>query len=142
MAGLNLAKTRKIIRAAFAKGTELELKPLAVAVLDHGGNLLAFERQDGAAPGRFQIAQGKANAAVMMGMPSSAMMQRAEQQAFFVAALNGVFDGKFVPVPGGVLIRDTKGNILGALGVTGDTSENDAACALAGIEAVGLVGEA
>ena len=142
MAGLTLAKTRKIIRAVFAKGRELELKPLAIAVLDPGGNLLAFERQDGAAPGRFAIADGKANAAVMMGVPSSAMKTRAEEQAYFVAALNGVYGGRFVPVPGGVLVRDKKGDVVGAVGVSGDTSQNDAVCAVAGIEAAKLVAEA
>jgi len=142
MAGLNLAKCRKIVRAAFAKGKELELKPLSVVVLDAGGNVVAFERQDGAAAGRFQIADGKANAAVMMGVPSSAMMDRAEQQAYFVGALNGVYGGRFVPVPGGVLVKDKKGTILGAVGVTGDTSENDAICAIAGIEAANFTAEA
>jgi uncharacterized protein GlcG (DUF336 family) len=142
MPGLNLAKCRKIVRAAFAKGRELELQPLAIIVLDSGGNVLAFERQDGAAVGRFQIAQGKANAAVMMGVPSSKLMERAEQQAYFVNALNGAYDGNFIPVPGGVLVKDKKGIIMGAVGVTGDTSENDALCAIAGIEAATFTAEA
>ena len=142
MAGLNMAKCRKIVRAAFAKGKELGLKPLSVVVLDAGGNVLAFERQDGAAAGRFQIADGKANAAVMMGVPSSAMMERAEQQAYFVDALSGAYGGRFIPVPGGVLVKDKKGTILGAVGVTGDTSENDALCAIAGIEAATFTAEA
>lgn len=142
MAGLNMAKCRKIIRAAFAKAKELELQPVAVAVLDCGGNVLAFERQDGAAPGRFQIAQGKANAAVMMGVPSSKMMERAEQQAYFVSALNGVYGGRFIPVPGGVLVKDKKGAVLGAVGVTGDSSDNDVLCAIAGIEAATFAAEA
>lgn len=142
VASINLAKCRKMIRGAFAKGKEMGLQPLAVCVLDAGGHVLAFERQDGAAPGRFAIAHGKANAAVMMGVPSSRMMERAEQQAYFVSALNGAYDGAFVPVPGGVLVRDKKGNVIGALGVTGDTSDNDAACAVAGIEAAGLSADA
>lgn len=141
-ASINLAKCRKMIRGAFSKGKEMGLQPLSVCVLDAGGHLLSFERQDGAAPGRFAIAQGKANAAVMMGVPSSRMMERAEQQAYFVGSLNGAYDGAFVPVPGGVLVRDKKGTILGAVGVTGDTSDNDAACAIAGIEAAGLTAEA
>lgn len=142
MAGINQAKSRKIIRAAFAKGKEMGLQPLSVVILDAGGHVLAFERQDGAAPGRFQIAFGKANAAVMMGMPSSKMMERAEQQAYFVSSLNGAYDGAFVPVPGGVLVRDKKGTVQGAVGVTGDTSDNDAACAVAGIEAASFSAEA
>jgi uncharacterized protein GlcG (DUF336 family) len=142
MAGLNLAKCRKIVRAAFAKGRELEMQPLAIIVLDSGGNVLAFERQDGAPVGRFQIAQGKANAAVMMGVPSSKLRERAEKQPYFMDALNGAYDGRFVPVPGGVLVKDKKGTIMGAVGVTGDTSENDALCAIAGIEAATFIAEA
>ncbi|MEM7438199.1 MAG: heme-binding protein [Pseudomonadota bacterium] len=142
MAGINQAKCRKMIRAAFAKGKELGLQPLSVAVVDPGGHLIGFERQDGAAPGRFDIAYGKANAAVMMGVPSSKMMERAEAQAYFVTALGSAYDGKFIPVPGGVLVKDKKGVIMGALGVTGDTSDNDAACAVAGIEAASFSAEA
>ncbi len=78
----------------------------------------------------------------MLGMAGAAQMARAEQQAYFMAAVNGVFGGQVVPVPGGVLLRDKKGTVLGAVGVTGDTSDNDAIAALAGIDAVGLVGEA
>ena len=130
------------MRGTLKKGRELELKPLAVVVLDAGGAVKAFEREDGAAPGRFDIARGKAFGVVMTGMPGSAQMKRAEEQAYFMSALNGLYDGKVIPVPGGVLLRDTKGRAIGAVGVTGDTSDNDAAAALAGIEAAGLTGEA
>ncbi len=119
-------------------GRELGLKPLSVAVLDAGGHLLAFEREDGASPGRFEIARGKAYGAVMLGMPGSAQMARAEDQAYFMAAMNGAFDGKVVPVPGGVLVKDASGAVIGAVGVTGDTSDNDAKAAVAGIIAAGL----
>ncbi|MDE4173964.1 heme-binding protein [Phaeobacter sp. PT47_59] len=139
---ISLRRARTIIRKALEKGRELELKPLSVVVLDAGGHVQSFEREDGAAPGRFAIAHGKAYGAVMLGMAGSAQMARAEQQAYFMAAVNGVYGGQVVPVPGGVLLRDKKGTVLGAVGVTGDTSDNDAAAALAGIEAVGLVGEA
>lgn len=134
-------KAKRIINQAFAKGKELGLKPLAVIVLDAGGHCKAFERQDGAAPGRFAIADGKANAAIQLGMPSSKLMERAEQQAYFVDALNGVFGGRIIPVPGGVLVKDKKGNLIGAVGVTGDTSENDVLAAVSGIEAAGLFAE-
>jgi uncharacterized protein GlcG (DUF336 family) len=77
-------KAKRIINQAFAKGSEMELNPLSVIVVDAGGHCKAFERQDGAAPGRFAIADGKANAAIVMGMPSSKLMERAEQQAYFV----------------------------------------------------------
>ena len=142
MAGISLNKARTIVRKALAKGQELELKPLSVVVLDAGGHVQAFEREDGASPGRFHIARGKAYGAVMLGMSGSAQMARAEQQAYFMNAVNGVFGGAVVPVPGGVLLRDKKGDVIGAVGVTGDTSDNDAIAALAGVEAAGLVGEA
>ena len=141
MAEISLRKARTIIRGALAKGREMGLKPLSVVVLDAGGHVKAFEREDGASPGRFAIAQGKAFGAVMLGMGGSAQMARAEQQAYFMAAVNGVYGGKVVPVPGGVLVRDSRGRVLGAVGVTGDTSDNDLAAAMAGIEAAGLQGE-
>ena len=141
MAEISASKARTIIRKTMAKGEELDLKPLSVIVLDAGGHVKAFERADGASPGRFGIAQGKAYGAVMLGMTGSAQMARAEQQAYFMAAVNGVFGGQVVPVPGGVLIRDKRGAVIGAIGVTGDTSDNDLIAALAGIEAAGLTGE-
>ena len=139
---ITLDQARRIISVARDKGRELGLKPLSVAVLDAGGHLLAFEREDGAAPGRFAIAHGKAYGAVMLGMPGSAQMARAEAQPYFMAAVNGVYGGQVIPVPGGVLLRDGTGAVVGAVGVTGDTSDNDAAAALAGIAAAGLTGEA
>ena len=142
MAEISLSKARSIIRGTLKKGREMELKPLSVVVLDAGGNVKAFEREDGASPGRFEIAQGKAYAVVMTGMSGSALHARAEEQAYFVTALNGAYGGKVVPVPGGILIRDKQGRPIGAIGVTGDTSDNDAAAGLAGVEAAGLVGEA
>jgi uncharacterized protein GlcG (DUF336 family) len=138
---LTLDHARTIIAATRAKGREMGLKPLSVVVLDAGGHVLAFEREDGAAPGRFGIAQGKAYGAVMLGMAGRAQMARAEAQAYFMAAVNGVYGGQVVPVPGGVLLRKG-GVVIGAMGVTGDTSDNDAIAALAGAEAAGLEGEA
>ncbi len=138
---VSLRKARTIIRKALEKGGELDLKPLSVVVLDAGGHVIAFERSDGASPGRFAIAHGKAYGSVMLGMAGTAQMARAEQQAYFMAAANGVFGGQVVPVPGGVLLRDKKGAVIGAVGVTGDTSDNDAIAAMAGIEAAGLIGE-
>ncbi|PIE10463.1 MAG: glcg protein [Rhodobacterales bacterium] len=141
MATIALNKARMVIRKALAHGREAEMKPLSVVVLDAGGHVIAFEREDGAAPGRFAIAQGKAYGAVMLGMAGTAQMKRAEDQAYFMAAVNGVYGGQVVPVPGGVLVRDKKGTVIGAVGVTGDTSDNDAAAAMAGIEAAKLIGE-
>lgn len=142
MPEINLSKARNIVRGTIKKGREMGLKPLSVVVLDTGGHLKAFEREDDASPGRFEIARGKAYGVVMTGMPGSALLQRAEDQAFFVGALNGAFNGKVVPVLGGVLVRDGRDRIIGAVGVTGDTSDNDAAAALFAIEAAGLKGEA
>jgi len=139
---ITLEAARIMLAGARAKGRELGLKPLSVAVLDAGGHLLAFEREDGASPGRFEIARGKAYGAVMLGMPGSAQMARAEDQAYFMAAVNGAYGGKVIPVPGGVLVKDETGAVIGAVGVTGDTSDNDAAAALAGIAAAGLTGVA
>ncbi len=138
---VSLRKARTIIRKTLEKGREMELKPLSVVVLDSGGHVIAFEREDGAAPGRFSIAHGKAYGSVMLGMAGSAQMQRAEGQAYFMAAVNGVYGGQVIPVPGGILLRDKKGDVIGAIGVTGDTSDNDAAAGLAGIEAASLTGE-
>lgn len=138
---LTLRKARTIIKAAIAKGAEAGMKPLSVVVLDAGGHPIAFERAEGASPGRFEIARGKAYGCVMLGLGGSAIFARAEAQPYFVQAMNGAYDGKFVPVKGGALVRDSRGNMLGAVGVTGDTSDNDAIAAAAGIEAAGLVAE-
>ncbi|SUZ30926.1 hypothetical protein ROE7235_00656 [Roseibaca ekhonensis] len=137
---LTLDHARTIIAATRAKGREMELKPLSVVVLDAGGHVMAFEREDRAAPGRFAIAHGKAYGAVMLGMAGRAQMARAEAQGYFMAAVNGVYGGQVVPVPGGVLVHDGD-QVIGAVGVTGDTSDHDAEAALAGIAAAGFVGE-
>ena len=142
MAEITSRRARTIIRGILAKGREMELKPLSVVVLDAGGHVKAFEREDGASPGRFAIAHGKAYGSVMLGMAGKAQMARAEQQAFFMGAINGVFGGQVVPVPGGVLLRDGRGRLVGAVGVTGDSSDNDAVAAVVGVEAAGLVAEA
>lgn len=138
---INLRKARVLIRKTLEKGRELDLKPLSVVVLDAGGHVQAFEREDGAAPGRFAIAHGKAYGSVMLGMAGTAQMARAEAQAYFMDSVNGVFGGQVIPVPGGVLIRGRKGEVIGAVGVTGDSSDNDLIAAMAGLEASGLVGE-
>jgi uncharacterized protein GlcG (DUF336 family) len=91
MADISASKARTLIRKTMIKGEEMGFKPLSVVVLDQGGNIKAFERADGASPGRFGIAHGKAYGAIMLGMPGSAQMARAEQQAYFMAAVNGVF---------------------------------------------------
>lgn len=141
MAEILLSAANTIIEATIAKGKDMGLKPLSVVVLDAGGHVKAFAREDGAAPGRFAIAHGKAYGCVMLGMTGSAQMARAEQQAYFMNAVNGAFGGAVVPVPGGVIVRGEDGAVIGGVGVTGDTSDNDLEAAMAGLAAAGLNGE-
>ncbi len=135
---ISLSQSRKLIEAALAKGRALDLKPLSVVVLDPRAAMVAMMSEDGVSQMRARIAHGKANAAIALGMGTRALMNRAEQQAYFIQALNGVAGGDMVPVPGGVLIQDQEGTLLGAVGISGDTSDNDEAAAIAGIEAAGL----
>ena len=141
MAQITLAKAKRMISAALRHGRENDMKPLTVVVLDAGGHVKAVEREDGAANLRFEVARGKAYGALAVGMGSRALMARAEAQAYFVQALNGLADGKVVPVPGGALVKTARGEIVGAVGITGDTSDADEACAVAGIEAAGFAAD-
>ena len=141
MTTITLRKARTIISKALAMGHEQDMKPLSVCVLDAGGHLKAFEREDGASNGRFAIARGKANGALEMGLGSRALYQRAEQQSYFLLAVGRIFDDGLVPVPGGVLVRDRKGELIGAVGISGDNSDNDEAAAIAGIEAAGFAAD-
>jgi uncharacterized protein GlcG (DUF336 family) len=138
MADLTLDVARKILDTALAKGVEKKLKPLVVTVLDARGCLKALAAQDGTSLLRSEIAHGKAYGALAMGMGSRALFQRAQEQAYFINAVNTLAQGRMVPVPGGVMILDDNGTLLGAVGVSGDTSDNDEICAIAGIEAAGL----
>ena len=137
MAELTLEIARKILDAALAKGVEKKFKPLVVTILDARGCTKLTAAQDGTSLMRAEIAHGKAFGALAMGMGSRALFQRAQEQAFFVDAVNTLAQGRLVPVPGGVLIQ-RDGALLGAVGISGDTSDNDEACAIAGIEAAGL----
>jgi uncharacterized protein GlcG (DUF336 family) len=115
------------------------MQPLAVLVLDAGGHAVAFEREDGSSNLRFQVADGKAYGALGLGIGSRALFNRAQEQPYFVEAVNGAFGGRLIPVPGGVLVRDATATLIGAVGVSGDNSDNDEAAAIVGIEATGLV---
>jgi len=137
MAELTLEIARRILDAALAKGVEMKLKPLVVTILDARGCTKITAAQDGTSLMRSEIAHGKAYGALAMGMGSRALFQRAQEQAFFVSAVNTMAQGRLVPVPGGVLIQAGT-TLLGAVGVSGDTSDNDEICAIAGIEAAGL----
>ncbi len=138
---ITLSQARQVVDSSLAKGRELGLKPLSVVVLDTRGSLVAALSEDGCAQLRPKVAHGKANAAIGLGMGTRALMDRAEQQAYFVQAVNGVLGGDMVPVPGGVLIRTAEGELVGAVGISGDTSDNDEAAALAGIAAAGLTAQ-
>ena len=137
---IGLDRARTIVAAARAAGAEQDLKPLTVVVLDAGGHVVAVEREDGASTKRFEIAFGKAHGAIALGLGSRALMARAEQQPYFIAAATSAVGGSLVPVPGGVLVRDGE-ELLGAVGVSGDTSDHDEAAAVAGIEAAGLTAQ-
>ena len=137
MAELTLDVARKILDVTLAKGVEKKLKPLAVMVLDARGCVKISAAQDGTSLLRSEVAHGKAYGALALGMGSRALFQRAQEQAYFVGAVNTLAQGRMVPVPGGVLIQDG-GVLLGAVGISGDASDNDEACAIAGIEAAGL----
>ena len=136
-----LDEAQRIVSIALNHGRDAGWNPLSAVVLDAGGHPIAFARSDGASPGRYAIAEAKAYGAIMLGMGGRAQMARAEAQTYFMGTVNGVFGGKVLPVPGGVLVRDLDGAVIGAVGVTGDSSDNDAEAACAGITAVGYTPE-
>lgn len=138
---LVLRKASRIVDEALKKGRELNLSPLTVAVLDAGGHLVAFKREDKSGILRPDIAIGKAWGALGMGYGTREIAERAKAMPIFVTALTTISEGRFVPVAGGVLIKNARDDVLGAVGVTGDTSDNDEACAVAGIAAAGLVAQ-
>ena len=138
MPRLTLTQANALIEAALAKGAELGLKPLTVAIHDAGGHLIACQRQDGASNMRVKLAGGKACGALALGVSSRTIGEMALDRPHFVASLHTMSEGGMVPAAGGVIVCDVEGTILGAIGVTGDTSDNDEACALAAIESLGL----
>ena len=141
MTRITLDQANTIIAAAFARGVELGLKPLSVVVLDPGGHPIAFQRQDGGSSLRYAIATAKAGGALALGVSSRTIGEMAVERPTFIAALGPIAPTGVVPAAGGVIVRDGAGNVLGAVGVTGDTSDNDELAALAGIEAAGLVAQ-
>jgi uncharacterized protein GlcG (DUF336 family) len=138
MADLTLDTARKILDGALAKVIEMKLKPMVITVLDARGCVKATIAQDGTSLMRGEVAHGKAYGALAMGLGSRALFKRAEEQPFFIDAVNTMARGALIPVPGGVLIHDASGSLLGAIGISGDTSDNDEIAAVAGIEAAGL----
>jgi uncharacterized protein GlcG (DUF336 family) len=138
MSGVTLQQASTIVDAALKKGRETSCAPLTIAVLDAGGHLVAFKREDKSGILRFDIAFGKAWGALGMGFGSRTLFERAEKTPMFFTTLAAASGGRVVTNPGGVLIKDAGGDTIGAVGISGDISDKDEACAVAGIEAAGL----
>jgi len=134
---LSLKDAQKIIELALQHGRKLDLMPLTAAVLDAGGHTIVLAREDGASNLRPEIAHAKAFGSLSLGIGSRAIFDRAEQQAFFIQSVNALANGALVPSPGGVLIRKN-GLVVGAMGVTGDTGDNDEICAIFAINSTGF----
>lgn len=141
MSELSLAHAETIIRAALAYGRDKKFHRLAVAVLDARGALKSFAAENGSSLKRGEIAIGKASAALALGIGSRSINKMAKDRPYFIASLSHSVGGPFIPVPGGVLIKANDGAIVGAVGVSGDSSDNDEAAAAAGIKAVGLTAD-
>jgi uncharacterized protein GlcG (DUF336 family) len=136
---LTLAVATEIIDEALAEARRRGFAPLSVAVLDAGGHLIAYKREDGAGIARFDIAFGKAWGSLGMGFGSRELSERAQKNPAFITTLTSISGGRMVPSPGGVLILDADGRVLGAIGISGDVGDNDEIAALAGITKVHLV---
>ncbi len=136
---LPLDKSTAIIAEARRLAREANLLPLTIVVLEAGGRLVAAESEDGSGILRFDIALGKAWGALGMGISSRQVRDRLSKRPTFQNALSGASDGRFIPVPGGVLIEDDASDTIGAVGISGDTSEKDEYCAVGGIRAAGLM---
>jgi uncharacterized protein GlcG (DUF336 family) len=136
---IGLETATSITAGARAAAKEYGLKPLTVVVLDAGGHVVSVEREDGSANNRFEIAFGKAYGALALGMGSRSLMARAEQQPYFITAAAAAIGGRLIPVPGGVLVKDEAGTVVGCVGVSGDTSDNDELAAISGIKSASLL---
>lgn len=141
MGNVTLEAADKIVVAALAEGRSLSLSPLTVAVLDGGGHLVALKREDHSSIMRPQIAIGKAWGALAMGESSRSLGEKVVERPHFGTAISVVSEGRLVPVPGGVLIRDAAGAVIGAVGISGDASDADERCAIVGVKAASLTPE-
>jgi uncharacterized protein GlcG (DUF336 family) len=141
MPQLSLTQAQTIITAALKHGTDAKMQPLAVVVLDERGVPKAYAAQDGTSLRRFDIASGKAHGALSFGIGSRSLAKRATATPHFIAAATHAVGGSLIPVPGGVLVRGADKAIIGAVGISGDTSDNDEAAAIAGITAAGLAAD-
>jgi uncharacterized protein GlcG (DUF336 family) len=139
---VTLAQASTIVDAALKTAREMNLVPMTVAVLDAGGHRVAFKREDRSGILRYDIAYGKAWGALGMGFGSRTLFERAASAPQFFNALYAASGGRMVTNPGGVLVRDAAGDVVGAVGISGDTSDNDEVCAIAGVTAAGLKADA
>ena len=138
---LTLVSAEAIIAAALAHAREAKFKPLGIVVLDARGTVKAVSIADGSSLARFDIARAKAHGALAFNMGTRAIEKLAKERPHFFAGAVSAIEGGIIPVPGGVLVKDTSGAIVGAVGVSGDTSDNDEIAALAGVAAAGLLGD-
>jgi uncharacterized protein GlcG (DUF336 family) len=138
VSSLTLQQAQTIIDAALNKSKEAGYQPMGIAVLDAAGNLKAFASEDGASMFRFDIARAKAWGAVGMGVASRKLAERAKDNPNFFVALAATAEGKFLPQTGAVVIRDAAGQLLGAVGASGGTGDEDEAICIAGVQAAGL----
>jgi uncharacterized protein GlcG (DUF336 family) len=136
---ITLDQARTLIAATRSKGRAMSLNPLTIVILDSGGHLVAMEREDGSGYGRPDVASGKAAGALAMGVSSRKLGDMAADRPQFMAALSAAWNGRLIPAAGGVLVKDDAGNLLGAIGVSGDLSDKDEEAAFAGVAAAGLV---
>jgi uncharacterized protein GlcG (DUF336 family) len=141
MNSITLAQSDAIADFVLQRGRELKFHPLTVAILDAGGHLVVLKRSDHSSLLRPEIATGKAWGALGMGFGARELARRAEKFPNFFTALNAMSGGRMVPVAGGALIRDESGAIIGSIGVSGDTSDNDELCLVAGVQAQGLIAD-
>ena len=141
MNSIPLESANLIAGEALQKGRELKFAPLTVVVLDAGGQMKVLQREDHSSLLRPEIAMGKAWGVLGMGFGGRELARRAEKMPIFFTALNAMSDGRMVPVAGGVLIRNREGEVIGSVGISGDTGDNDEICAVYGIEAAGLIAD-
>ena len=141
MKNIELNDAIKIAEVAIQKSKEKNLNPISVVVLDVRGSMRVCLNQDGTSINRHKIAHGKANAALLWGTGTRAIADRAEKQAYFVNSVCNLMNGDFIPVPGGIIIKDKEDNIIGAVGISGDLSDNDEIAGVAGINAAGFIAD-
>ncbi len=137
--GIDLATASSIIEVALAVARSRDLRPMSIAVLDGGGDLVAYKREDGTGIGRYEIVMGKAYGALVMNRPSREIGKIAERNSNFIQSIIAATQGRLIPSPGGVLVKDLSGRILGAVGSSGDDPNADEACAIEAIRSAGFV---